>query len=194
MAILRKLARPLLASTFVTGGLNALRHPKELAPVAEPVTAPLTARIPLLPEDPAQLVRLSSGVQVGAGVLLALGRVPRLSALALAATLVPTTLAGHAFWAEEDPERRAQQRIHFFKNVALVGGLLIAAADTHGKPSLAHRSRRAATEGRRAARRSARTADRSARLAAGAVSARTGRAAARARSAAHTAGKRLPVG
>ncbi|GAA2498975.1 DoxX family protein [Streptomyces gobitricini] len=133
------MARPLLASTFLTGGLRTLRDPGAVAPAAEPVTRPLTARITALPDDPARLVRVNSAVQVGAGLLFATGRLPRLSALALAAGLVPTTLAGHAYWTEEDPEERARQRIQFFKNLSLLGGLLIAAADTHGKPSLAHR-------------------------------------------------------
>ena len=47
---------------------------------------------------------------------------------------------------------RAQQRIHFFKNVSMLGGLMIAAADTEAKPG-----RRLADPPRRAdARREAR--------------------------------------
>ena len=79
-----------------------------------------------------------------AGTLLALGRFPRLSALALAATLVPTTAAGHRFWEAEEDADRAQQRIHFLKNLSMFGGLLIAAADTSGQPSLAWRTRHGA--------------------------------------------------
>lgn len=62
----------------------------------------------------------------------------------LAGTLVPTTLAGHRYWEIEDKQERAQQRIHFLKNLTMLGGLLIAAADTGGNPSLAWRSRHAA--------------------------------------------------
>ncbi|WP_435797171.1 hypothetical protein [Streptomyces microflavus] len=54
---------------------------------------------------------------------------------------MPTTLAAHRFWTIEDPEERAAQRIQFLKNASTLGGLLIAAADTHGKPSLAYRTR-----------------------------------------------------
>ena len=78
-----------------------------------------------------------------------MGRLPRLSALAIAATLVPTTLAGHRFWEAEDDKDRAQQRIHFLKNVSMFGGLLIAAGDTAGRPSLAWRGRHAAKTARR---------------------------------------------
>ncbi|MDN3295213.1 DoxX family protein [Streptomyces ficellus] len=186
MAIFRKLARPLLASTFVTGGLHVLRDPKPVVPLAEPVARPVAARIPGLPDDPERLVRVNAAVQAGAGALFALGRFPRLSALALATTLIPTTLAGHAYWNVEDPEERARQRVHFYKNVALLGGLLIAVADTHGKPSLAYRSRRAATTGRRAARTRSRSARR-------AVEAATAHTAARARTTAHTIGARVPT-
>ena len=59
---------------------------------------------PFLPKDPVTLVRLNGAVQVGAGALLAVGRVPRLAALALATTLVPTTLAAHRFWELDDPQ------------------------------------------------------------------------------------------
>jgi uncharacterized membrane protein YphA (DoxX/SURF4 family) len=45
-------------------------------------------------------------------------------ALVLAALMVPTTLGGHAFWHESDPRTRAQQRLHFFKNLAMLAGLL----------------------------------------------------------------------
>ncbi|WP_336317934.1 DoxX family membrane protein [Streptomyces lavendofoliae] len=143
MAIFRKLARPLLASAFVTGGLRTWRDPGAVAPAAEPVLRPVTARVPALPDDAATLVRLHSAVQIGAGVLFATGRLPRLSALALAAGLAPATLAGHAYWTVEDPEERARRRAHFYRNLSLLGGLLIAAADTHGKPSLAYRVRNA---------------------------------------------------
>ncbi len=142
----------MLASVFVTGGLNTLRNAKGVAPVAEPVALPVASRVPWLPEDPESLVRINAGVQLGAGLMLATGRVPRVAALALAATLVPTTLAGHAWWKEEDPEKRAAQRTHFTKNLSLLGGLLIAAADTHGKPSVAYRARGAAAAGSKAAR------------------------------------------
>lgn len=141
MALLRRIARPMLASMFLTGGYNTLRHPAAVADTAAPVALPIAERVKGLPKDPEQLVRINGVVQVGAGALLALGRAPRLAALALATSLVPTTLAAHPYWTVEDPAERARQRIHFYKNLSMMGGLLIAAADTHGKPSLAYRTR-----------------------------------------------------
>ena len=78
---------------------------------------------------------------------------------------MPVTVAGHRFWEESDPGTRAQQRVHFFKNVSMLGGLLIAAGDTEGRPGLAWRARRAARDARREARHLAAAARREAKLA-----------------------------
>ncbi|MFJ4616921.1 DoxX family membrane protein [Streptomyces sp. NPDC088812] len=152
MSLLRLLGRPLLASMFVSGGLHSLRAPGQLAPAAESVVRPVTERVAALPDRTEDVVRLNGAAQVAAGLLLATGRVPRVAALALAATLVPTTLAAHRFWEIEDADERAQQRIHFLKNASMLGGLMIASADTAGHPSLAWRGRHAAREVRREAR------------------------------------------
>ncbi|MFC7309566.1 DoxX family protein [Streptomyces monticola] len=200
MAVLRRIARPMLASTFVTGGLKTLWHPEQVAGAAEPVAVPVAERVAPLPESPEQLVRINSAVQVGAGTLLALGRFPRASALALAATLVPTTLAGHPFWTIDDPDERAAQRIHFLKNLSMLGGLLITAADTHGKPSLArqarrsaHQARRSAGQVRKSAQRGARRSARAGRRSAEAGRRRTRRVAARSAHRAQSAAQRTPV-
>ncbi len=131
----------MLASIYVLQGYDALVHPDRVVPAAEPVVRRIARWVPVVPADIRTAVRLNGGVQLVAGTLLAVGRVPRLAALAIAATLVPTTLAGHRFWAAENKQERAGQRIHFLKNVSMFGGLLIAAADTGGKPSLAWRTR-----------------------------------------------------
>ena len=111
---------------FVAGGIDAARHPAAKLPKADAVIEPLEDAVGI-DADPVELVRLNGIVQVGAGVALATGTVPHLAALALACSLVPTTIAGHPFWREHDPGARAGQRIHFLKNVAMLGGLLLAA-------------------------------------------------------------------
>jgi putative oxidoreductase len=143
MAVLRALARPMLASIFIVQGYDTLRWPEHVSGRAEKVVGPLKARVDALPDNTEQLVRINGGVQLVAGSLLAIGKFPRLSALALAATLVPTTLAGHPYWEAKDEQERKQQRVHFLKNLTMLGGLLIAAGDTEGNPSLAWRSRHA---------------------------------------------------
>jgi len=124
MPLIRRLGRELLAPMFVTGGLDALRHPGPKAAKASAITTPLAETFGL-PDDPELFVQVNGAVQVVAGTLLAIGRVPRFAALVLAASLVPTTIAGHRFWSETDPAARAAQRIQFLKNAAMLGGLLI---------------------------------------------------------------------
>ncbi len=154
----------MLAGIFVAGGINALRHPDRLVPKAKPVTDRLTPTLekihPSFPTDPKTLVRLNAGTQVVAGVLLAAGRAPAPAAVALAATLVPTTLAGHAFWNIEDPEQRRLQRTMFMKNVGLFGGLIFAALDKEGRPGLAWRAGDLSRRAQRRAKRETHAAQR----------------------------------
>lgn len=141
MPVIRRLARPLLAAVFVVGGINTLRNPKAVTPAAEDVVKPIVDNVDAI-QSTEQLVTIDAAVKVVAGTALAFGYLPRLSALALAGSLVPTTVAGHAFWNEQDPAARKQHQLHFLKNCSMLGGLMLAAVDTHGKPSLAWRLRR----------------------------------------------------
>jgi len=159
----------MMAAIFIQGGVNALRNPQAHAQAAKPVLDAVTpalehatdAAAPTIDKaaqsvpvdlpptttnwlDDETLVKVDGAVKVVAGTMLALGKAPRLASTALAASLIPTTLAGHRFWEETDPQAKANQQIHFFKNTAMLGGLLIAAADTEGKPSLGWRGRKAA--------------------------------------------------
>jgi uncharacterized membrane protein YphA (DoxX/SURF4 family) len=210
--VTRRIARPLLASVFIAGGLDQLRRPGDKAAVSAPLldavqeaAAPVTTaaaeqaatavdqaadaveettdRPPdadggttgeVVAEaadvadrvrttigdvaagrrdlfDDEALVRANGAVQLGAGLLLATNRMPRVASAALAVTLVPTTLGGHRWWEAQGTER-AIQRFNFLKNVALLGGLILAAADTEGEPSLAWRLRHAGKDGKLAAR------------------------------------------
>ena len=174
----------MLAALFVVQGAKVLKNPDPLVPRAKPVTDQVVPTLkraappqvaPRIPEDPRVWVRVNAAVHVLGGVALATGRCRRIGALALAASLVPTTVAGHAFWEEDDPAQRANQQIHFMKNLGLLGGLLLAAVDTEGKPALWWRARYGAKEAtqvsrllggqaRREARLAARAARREARL------------------------------
>ena len=89
--------------------------------------------------------------------------------MALAASIVPTTVVGHAFW-EYDGEDRVAQEQHFLKNLGLLGGLILATVDTEGKPGVAWRARRAAKDVRRGAKRMAHDAQRETQLAAARIS------------------------
>jgi putative oxidoreductase len=139
MNSLRVLARFLTGSTYAVLGADAVREPGARVGQAAATLAAVRKVVPL-PRDDELIVRGNAAVQVVAGTLLALGKFPRLSALALAGSLIPTTVAGHAFWAIEDPAARKMQRVQFHKNLAMLGGLLLAVADAPksgaaGRPS-----------------------------------------------------------
>ena len=128
LAPLRPAARILTGSTYALLGFDALREPGGRVDQAAPLLASIRKVAPL-PDDDELVVRGNAAVMVVAGTLLALGKAPRLSALALAGSLIPTTLAGHSYWQVEDPATRKVQRIQFHKNLAMIGGLLFAVLD-----------------------------------------------------------------
>jgi uncharacterized membrane protein YphA (DoxX/SURF4 family) len=144
MTISSRLARPMLASMFVAGGIDSYTNPEPKVKAADAVVAPLSARFPSFTFDTESVVRFNGAVQAGAGLLLAIGKFRRPAALVLAASIIPTTYAGHRFWEEADDTTRAQQRNHFLKNLGLLGGLILAATDTEGAPSISWRAKRQA--------------------------------------------------
>jgi uncharacterized membrane protein YphA (DoxX/SURF4 family) len=131
LAPLRPAGRILTGSTYALLGFDALRAPGARVDQAADVLSAIRTVVPL-PADDELVVRGNAAVQVAAGMMLALGVAPRLSALALAGSLIPTTLAGHAYWAIEDPAVRKIQRIQFHKNMAMIGGLLFVASEKRG--------------------------------------------------------------
>lgn len=170
MSLVRRLARPMLAAFFIAGGIEALRRPGKRAEQAQPLVD--KAAEPLhLPNDPELIVRANGALMVGAGAMLATGRLPRVAAALLAGTLVPATMVEYPFWEAETAEERRRQGVHALKNVGLLGGLLLAAVDTEGKPGLAYRAKmagdsigRTARQTRREARHAAKMAGKEARL------------------------------
>ncbi len=146
--LIRRIARPLLSVAFIGQGVDALRNPKTAADAARPaldgmrqLPDPIGTNVP---SDAENFARVNAAVQVGGGLLLATGKMPRLASAALAFTVIPGSVGGHMFWNESDPQRKADERRAFMTDMSLLGGLIIAAVDTEGKPSLGWRGRRAA--------------------------------------------------
>jgi uncharacterized membrane protein YphA (DoxX/SURF4 family) len=146
--LIRRIARPLLSAVFVGQGVASLLNPKAAAEAAAPTVDGLRA-LPdpvgsNVPADARTFAQITAAVQVGGGILLATGKMPRLASAALAFTVLPANLGAHMFWNETDPQRKAEKRQALLTDLSLLGGLMIAAADTEGKPSLGWRGRRAA--------------------------------------------------
>lgn len=110
----RRIGQALLSAVFVKSGLDSARSPGPRVDTAAKLGLP----------NPDLAVRANGAAMVAGGAALALNKAPRLAALGLIGSMIPTTLAGHPFWEFEGPERK-QQEIHFLKNLGLVGGLVL---------------------------------------------------------------------
>jgi putative oxidoreductase len=69
-------------------------------------------------------VPASGVIALGGGLLVAFGPWADLGALLLAAFVFPVAVGMHAFWKLADPMQRANQQVHFMKNVSLGGAAL----------------------------------------------------------------------
>lgn len=155
--LLRRIARPLFASWFVAEGVDALRHPEGHVATARTALDRLDGTIPAevdLDDDTLKtVVRAHGAATAVAGGLLAIGKVPRLAGAALALLTLPLALAELAVDKQHrGPKRERRQRL--LRPLALTGGALIVAADTHGKPSVRWR-----VEHAKAVRAAARTTE-----------------------------------
>lgn len=114
------IARALVAAPFVVLGAQAAQEPGKRVDLARELGVP----------EPELAVRANGAGMVLGGLAVAAGIATRPAALLVAGLMVPTTLAAHAFWEDDDPATRNGNRIQFLKNLGLVGGLLaVAAAD-----------------------------------------------------------------
>ena len=85
--MIRTLARPMLASIFLVSGLETIKRPGARVRAATPL---LDRVIPVLglPDDKELLVRANGAAMLAGGAMLATGRMPRVAAGILAASLV----------------------------------------------------------------------------------------------------------
>jgi len=119
------LGRIFLALLFVVSGIGKITGYAGTAAVMASKGLPLVDI--LLP--------LTIAVELGGGLLLALGWKARWAAAVLFLFLIPTTLIFHQFWGI-DPKLVQMQKIHFLKNVAIMGGMLMVLALGAGRWSL----------------------------------------------------------
>ncbi len=69
------------------------------------------------------LLVLTIVIELGGGLLIAIGYKARWAALVIFLFLIPVTVIFHNFWAV-DPEQMRGQLIQFQKNLAIMGGML----------------------------------------------------------------------
>ena len=139
MNILRSFARPMLAAPFIVDGLDALARPSRHVETFEKV-APTLERAglpPVLTSDARMLTRASGAVSLVAGLGLAAGRAPRTNATILAALNIPLTVVNNPVWAVKGTTARKEALSGLLRGAALGAGLVLAAVDRQGRPSLA---------------------------------------------------------
>jgi putative oxidoreductase len=74
-------------------------------------------------------------IVLGGGLMLLFGWHARWAALAMALFLIPTTLIFHPYWAYPEAQQ-VNQFHHFFKNLAIMGGLFVIVGMGPGPKSL----------------------------------------------------------
>lgn len=144
MSLLRFAGRTMMASFFVVQGAKAVINPEPLVADAEPLAnafVPLVQKVApasvsgRLPEDTKTLVRITGGAQVVGGLMLATGIGRRLGAGVLGLSMIPHVIASRPTKGSTSAEKEiAMSRL--LRNVALLGGAILASQDTQGKPSL----------------------------------------------------------
>lgn len=117
--MLKRLALLLFTGIFVTGGWGQATAPGGRAETARKAGLPV--------ED--QHIRLSGWTMIACSAALQIGPLRRLAGLILGLILVPATWAGHRYWELEPGQARNGQRVHFFKNLSLIGAALYIAAN-----------------------------------------------------------------
>ena len=119
MSLVRSLGHVFLSGTFIAGGADAFFQPGgRVDKVAD-------AGIP----EARQAVLLNGAAMVVAGTALALDIAPKGAATVLLGCMVPTTFVGHPFWKEKEAASYKNHRVQFFKNLGLIGGLLLVLAE-----------------------------------------------------------------
>ncbi len=145
MSLLRLAGRTMLASFFVVTGAKAVANPEPLVESAEPLAkafVPLAQKVApptvanYIPDDTTTLVRVTGAAQVVGGLMLATGVGRRLGATVLGVSMVPHVLASRPRAGATAAEREVL-RSQLLRNVALLGGAILASLDTQGKPDLA---------------------------------------------------------
>ena len=120
--------RVLLAFMFVYSGFGKIGG-------FERTAANIASKGLPLPEIGAAI---AIAVELGGGLMLALGWKTRCAALAIAVFTLAAAVLFHNFWTMTDQAMRTNQ-VMFMKNIAIIGGMLMVVAFGPGRYSLDRR-------------------------------------------------------
>ena len=120
------IGRICLALIFIVSGFNKMFTMPAFAAMMARKGMPLAEITPIL----------AVIIELGGGLVLAIGLETRLMATLFAMYVVAATLISHSFWTMDDPALRAANAVHFYKNIAIIGGFLLLTATGGGLYSL----------------------------------------------------------
>jgi putative oxidoreductase len=114
--------RAIFGGYFLYNGINHFRNREMVAGYASSKQVPA-----------ADAAVIASGVMmlIGGASILA-GAQPKIGAASIAGFLLAVSPTMHAYWNEQDPQQRMNEMVNFTKNMALIGGALLAAG--HPEP------------------------------------------------------------
>ena len=143
MALVRRIARPLLAAPFIFEGVRTALHPEreiEVYPQAfDAVDSAISNSSAPGFLDARTVVRATGAIAAGAGILYATNRYPRTAAAALLLTTSVGWVGRKKVW-ELRGEELTQEVQSILTDAGLLGGVLLAVVDHDGRPSLGYRA------------------------------------------------------
>ena len=117
--------RILIALLFLIFGFDKLTHYSATVGYMAQTGAPF----------PPLSAAIAGVAELGLAIVLILGVLTRPLAIVLAVYVLATSVIGHHFWTMSGLERYLNE-INFFKNISIIGGLILLAATGAGRYSV----------------------------------------------------------
>ena len=143
MSLIRRISRPLLGAGFIAHGVERLRQTDEAASALEPTLEEVGALVPQAQpfiSDARRVTQVLGGIEVAAGLVLAIGRCPRVAALTLTGVHKLNSYVEYRTASLDEVDDLSAQRTTLLKNLGILGGLGLAVVDLDGRPSLSWRA------------------------------------------------------
>jgi len=118
------LGRLIFGGFFLYNGINHFMQRDQLAGFAESKGVPAAS----------VAVQASGAMMIAGGLSMLTGYRPKVGSALITAFLAGVSPTMHAFWNEEDPQKRQGELINFMKNVALAGAALLATSSREPWP------------------------------------------------------------
>jgi putative oxidoreductase len=115
MYLLFLIGRILFGGYFIYNAFNHFRNFRGMSGYAATKSVPM----------PSVAIIISGLLLLIGGVSVVLGVAPFIGLLCLIAFLIPVTFTMHSFWTNTDAGAKMSNEINFYKNMALLGAVLI---------------------------------------------------------------------